>query len=65
MDLPMKTSLTWDTGLLFLSLKGKPVSLSTLPRLLPPATLAPAVLFLLLLAVLVVAAITTLWPHFI
>ena len=51
MDLPMKTILTCDTGLLFLSLKGKPESLSTLPRLLPPPTLlAPAVLFLLLLA---------------
>ena len=50
MDLPMKTILTCDTGLLFLSLKGNPVSLSTLPRLLPPPTLPPAALFLLLLA---------------
>ena len=49
MDLPMKTILTCDTGLLFLSLKGNPLSLSTLPRLLPPPLLA-AVLFLLLLA---------------
>ena len=50
MDLPMKTILTCDTGLLFLSLNGNPVSLSTLPRLLPPPTLPPAALFLLLLA---------------
>ena len=62
MDLPMKTSLTWDTGLLFLSLKGKPPSLSTLPLLLPPALLPPAVLFLLLLAEL--AAILTLSEMF-
>ena len=50
MDLPMKTILTCDTGLLFLSLKGNPLSLSTLPLLLPPPTLLAAVLFLLLLA---------------
>ena len=50
----MKTILTWLTGLLFFRRKGKPLSLSTLPRRLPPPppALLAAVLFRLLLAVL-------------
>ena len=50
----MKTILTWLTGLLFFRRKGKPPSLSTLPRRLPPPppALLAAVLFRLLLAVL-------------
>ena len=54
MGLPMKTILTWLTGLLFFRRKGKPLSLSTLPRRLPPPppALLAAVLFRLLLAVL-------------
>ena len=54
MGLPMKTILTWLTGLLFFRRKGKPPSLSTLPRRLPPPppALLAAVLLRLLLAVL-------------
>ena len=51
---PIKTILTCDTGLLFLSLKGKPPSLSTLPRRLPPPTLLATVLLRLLDAVLAI-----------
>ena len=48
----MKTIFTWEVGLLFFSLKGNPpLSLSRLPRLLPPVV---AVLFRLLEAVLVI-----------